>query len=400
MPVYSVSHVVSRIKKILLSDDLLQDVWIRGEISNISRPGSGHTYFTLRDDSTSLRSVMFRYSLGIGAHLLEEGSSVVVHGRLAVYEVRGDVQCIVDMVQPEGLGELNVKLEKLKLKLDAEGLFETSRKRALPDYPKRIGVVTSPSGSVWRDIQTVVNRRYTLAELVLAPTPVQGESAVDGILDAFRALDNISSIDVVILARGGGSLEDLWPFNDESVARAVFGSRAPVISGVGHETDTTVVDMVADCRVSTPSAAAEMAVPDQKDLSFAFVSSRRAMSLNVSNKLNLAHEVVFGISNRLNSCRPDLDGERIRIDELLRSSAKYIMQDIQFKRERTDGLCRRLKSLSPDSTLRRGYAVVQPKIYGVPVLSDVGQISIGDSVNVKLAKGGFEAEVLSVDHSG
>ena len=395
MAVYSVSQIVSYLRDILARDLLLQDMWVRGEVANLSRPGSGHSYFSLRDGSTSLRCVMFRTALGVGADLLSDGSAVVAHGRVAVYEVRGDLQFVVDVVQPEGLGELQMRLEQLKLKLQNEGLFGSSRKRALPEFPRRVGVVTSPSGAVWPDIQTVVRRRYPLVELVLAPTPVQGDGAVEGIADALSALDRVSDLDVVILARGGGSLEDLWPFNEEAVARAIFASRAPVVSGVGHETDTTVADMVADHRAPTPSAAAEMAVPDRTELSSALLASRQAMSISVSNQVGSSHNAVAGLLARLGRVRPDLDGMRLRVDELLGSVAKHLRRDVALRSERTGSLSRRLESLSPRDTLRRGYAIVQSQADAPDVVSDSAQVSVGATVDVTLARGGFGAEVIA-----
>ena len=322
MAVYSVSQVTSYLRDILTQDALLQDLWVRGEVANLARPGSGHSYFSLRDADTTLRCVMFRGASG--AELLSGGSAVIVHGRVSIYEARGDLQLIADIVQPEGAGELQLKLEQLKLKLEAEGLFEPSRKRPLPAFPQRMGVVTSPSGAVWQDIQTVVQRRYPLVELLLAPTAVQGDGAVESIADAFGALDHIPDVDVVIVARGGGSLEDLWSFNEEAVARAIFKSRAPVISGIGHETDLTIADMVADRRAPTPSAAAEMAVPDRLELYSTLQASRQALSLGVSNQLQPSQETLAHLEPRLRRSRPDLDSLRLRVDDLLRSTLMHL----------------------------------------------------------------------------
>ena len=232
MAVYSVSQVIGYLGDVLAQDALLQDLWIRGEVANLARPGSGHSYFTLRDSSGTLRCVMFRRARG--AELLSNGAAVVAHGRVSIYGVRGELQLIADIVQPEGVGELQMRLEQLKLKLETEGLFEPSRKRPLPAFPRKVGAVTSPTGAVWQDIQTVIGWRYPLVELLLAPTAVQGELAAQGIVDAFDALNEVPDVDTVIVARGGGSLEDLWPFNEEAVARAIFSSRAPVISAIAR----------------------------------------------------------------------------------------------------------------------------------------------------------------------
>ena len=251
--------------EILREDPVLQNVWVRGEVGNLTRSAAGHSYFSLRDAGATLRCVMFRGG-GVGADLIEEGSAVIAHGRVALYEPRGDLQLIADVVQPEGVGELQLKLEELKMRLEKEGLFEESRKRPLPRFPVRVGVVTSPTGSVWHDIQNVTSRRYPAVELVLAPALVQGNEAVPTIVAAFDALEHLDDIDVTIVARGGGSLEDLWPFNEEDVVRAIFKSGVPVVSAIGHETDYTIADLVADVRAPTPSAAAELVMPDQAEL--------------------------------------------------------------------------------------------------------------------------------------
>ncbi len=397
MAVYSVSQVMTYLRDVLTQDPVLQDVWVQGEVANLARPGSGHSYFSLRDADATMRCVMFRG--GSGPELLANGGAVFAHGRVSVYEVRGDLQLVVDIVQPEGVGDLQLKLEQLKLKLEKEGLFEPSRKRPLPSFPRRMGVVTSPSGAVWQDIQTVVRRRYPLVELLLAPTAVQGDGATHGIVDALQALDLMSDVDVVLLARGGGSLEDLWPFNEEAVARAVFASRAPVITGVGHETDVTLADLVADRRAPTPSAAAEMAVPDRLELAGRIVQFQQAITAGVSDRLRELQVALSYMGPRLLRGRPDLDGLRLRVDDLLRSVARLLRHDIEVRSERTDGLFMRLEALSPDDTLRRGYAIVQKQTEAA-VVSDSDQVAAGDLVRVTLARGGFGAEVGSTHSDG
>lgn len=392
MAVYSVSQVTSYLRDILDQDAVLQNVWVQGEVSNLARPGSGHSYFSLRDANTTLRCVMFRGAAG--AELLTDGSAVIVHGRVSIYEVRGDLQLIADIVQPEGAGELQLKLEQLRLKLETEGLFEPARKRPLPAFPRRVGVVTSPSGSVWHDIQTVSERRYPLVELLLAPTAVQGDGAAESIVDALGTLGGTPDVDVVIVARGGGSLEDLWPFNEEAVARAIFKSQAPVISGIGHETDVTIADMVADRRAPTPSAAAEMALPDRRELYSAVHASQQALSFAIDNQLRPWQETVGHLQPRLRRSRPDLDGLRLRVDDLLRSTAAHLRNRVAIQLERSEGLRLRLESLSPKETLRRGYAIVQTQP-DTAVVTNSAQVRAQDVVQVTLARGGFEAEVSS-----
>jgi len=397
MPVYSVSDLTGYLRGVLERDALLQDIWVGGEVANLARPASGHSYFTLRDTGASLRAVMFRSAHG--AELLSNGEAIVAHGHVSVYEVRGEVQLIVDIVQPEGVGELQLKLEELRLRLEAEGLFEPSRKRPLPEFPQRVGVVTSPSGAVWRDIQNVAARRYPLVELLLAPTAVQGDAAVAGIVEAVEALNRIDEIDIVIVARGGGSLEDLWPFNEEAVARAVYASRSPVISGVGHETDNTITDMVADHRAPTPSAAAEMAVPDRMELVSRLMVSEQDLTTSVLGHLRAKRDTLPQLLPRLRRGSPDLDSLRMRIDDLLSSATKSLPRLTRAGTERIESLRMRLEALSPQGTLRRGYATVQTTADSAAVV-DAARLKAGEEVLVTLARGGFGAEVTSTHGAG
>ena len=393
MAVYSVSQVTSYLKDLLERDNLIQDIWVSGEVANLARPGSGHTYFTLRDANGSLRCVMFRNASG--AERIDAGAAVIAHGRVSVYEIRGEVQLIVDIVQPEGAGELQLKLEQLKLKLENEGLFEQSRKRELPVYPARVGVVTSPTGAVWHDIQTVISRRYPLTELLLAPTPVQGDAATSGIVEAFQVLNQTPEVDVIILARGGGSVEDLLPFNEEPVARAVYASRAPVISAIGHETDFTIADMVADQRAATPSAAAELAVPDREQLVTTILVAGHSLNASVSGHMSAKSDPVRQMRLRVDRRAPALDTLRMRVDDFLRTAAVHLTHNLEIKAERFDGLQARLESLSPLDTLRRGYAIVQKKSDGV-VIGNESQVDAGDSIGITLHQGNLEAEVTDV----
>ncbi|MBM3948213.1 MAG: exodeoxyribonuclease VII large subunit [SAR202 cluster bacterium] len=394
MPIiYPVSKVTRYLRDLLASETLLQDLWVSGEVSNFTRAASGHCYFSLRDATSTLRCVMFRTSSS-GSQHLKEGAAVIIHGRVAIYEARGDLQVIADIVQPEGVGELQLKLEALKLKLQQEGLFEPSRKRELPRFPKRAGVITSPTGAVWHDIQTVVRRRYPLVELLLAPTPVQGDTAAPGIVEAFEAMNRIQDVDLVILARGGGSAEDLGPFNEEAVARAIFSSRAPVISAVGHETDFTIADLVADLRAPTPSAAAETAVPDQAELLDAIGASARALNAGVAAFLVDGRGDLERLELRLQRAPPDMDSLRQRVDELLKTASIHARNAIGLSKAQADGLQQRLASLSPVDTLRRGYAIVQAA-KNWEIVGDAAQVAAGEAVNVTVSRGGFDATVTS-----
>ena len=390
MAVFTVSQVTRYIKESLERDALLADLWVSGEVSNHTRSSAGHSYFSLKEANTVLRCVMFRG--GSGHEHLAAGAAVSCHGRISIYEARGDLQCIVDLARPEGMGERYLELERLIVKLESEGLFEPSRKRPLPTFPQRLGVITSPTGAVWHDIQTVVGRRYPLTELALAPCLVQGDTAAPSIVEAFAAINAEPDIDAVILARGGGSAEDLWPFNEEAVARAVYGSRPPVISAVGHETNTTVADMVADVRAATPSAAAELAAPDWRVLAARIAQNGQALYQGVQQELALRTADVRDCLDAIERRAPDIDTHRQRVDDLLAGLVMRLENSLAMHRQRVSGLDQRLGALDPSDVLRRGYAVVSREDTGDTLL-DAGQVSAGDAVNVRLHRGGFGARV-------
>ncbi|HNO66739.1 MAG TPA: exodeoxyribonuclease VII large subunit, partial [Tepidiformaceae bacterium] len=256
----SVSAVVSFLREVLEANEFFSDLWIQGEVSNYSRSQVGHRYFSLKDPQAALRTVLFRDNMA--GFQLKDGERVLAHGRITIYPQRGELQFVADFVRPEGVGILAAKFEELRLRLEAEGLFDPARKRPLPRFPHRIGLVTSPTGAVLQDIRNVLTRRWPLATVILAPALVQGAQAAGQVAAALRQLAREPDLDLAIVARGGGSAEDLAAFNDEGVARAIYGFPVPVISGVGHESDVTIADMVADLRAPTPSAAAERAAPD------------------------------------------------------------------------------------------------------------------------------------------
>ena len=390
MPVYTVSQVTRYIKESLERDALLADLWVSGEASNVARSAAGHTYFSLKEENTLLRCVMFRGGSG-GEHILD-GSAISLHGRMSVYEVRGDLQCIADIARPEGMGERSLELERLKIQLEAEGLFEPSRKRPIPLFPQRVGVITSPTGAVWHDIQNVVGRRYPLVELVLAPCQVQGDNAAPTIIEAFEAMNAEPDIDVVILARGGGSAEELWPFNEEGVARAVYASRIPIISAVGHETNTSVADMVADLRAPTPSAAAEMAVPDSLELYERIIFNARTLYQSMTQELaDRASSVQWSLS-RIELRKPETSSRRQQVDDLLQGLALRLSNVLALHKERLVGLNQRLGVLDPASVLRRGYAAVSRVDTGGTV-SDASQVADGDAIRVRVYQGEFGATV-------
>ena len=390
--IYSVSQLSSHTRQTLERDSVLQDLWVSGEVANLARPGSGHSYFSIRDGKATMRCVMFRNSRGM--HFLDNGAAIILHGRVSIYEQRGDLQIIADIAQPEGVGELQLKLEQLKLELEQQGLFDESRKRELPRFPKKIAVVTSPTGSVWHDIQNVVRRRYPLVELSIAPAPVQGEDAAPAIAESLQAAGSEPDVDVVIVARGGGSLEDLWAFNEEAVARAIFACPVPVVSAVGHETDYTIADLVADLRAPTPSAAAELVVPDKTELMAFAVAAAQSMDASITRRLSAGIDTTRQLDGRLHNALPDLDALRMQIDDRLKSARRTLAHLMTLNAERVQGLRLRLDSLSPRDTLRRGYAIVQRKDDG-SVISASGQVDSGDDIDITLTDGELKAKVTS-----
>jgi len=391
-PVWTVAALNRRVRTVLDSDETLQDVWVAGEVSNLSRPASGHVYFTLKDSEASLRCVMWR-EIAARQILPREGQSAEVHGRISLYEAGGMYQLYADGLRPVGEGELYARFVALKAKLEAEGLFAAERKRALPAWPRRIAIVTSPSGAALQDVLNVLARRYPLAEAVLAPTSVQGEQAPAEIVAALaRALR--ACPDVILLVRGGGSLEDLWAFNDEGVVRAVAASTVPIVAGVGHETDFTLVDFAADHRAPTPSAAAEVATPDraelQGELSALTVRLSRATQALIRERRSGLGESAAHL--RAQSPRARLDSARQRADELERRLREAVRLAVQRRAADVQQLVQLLRSVSPFAVLQRGYALVTRQDDGTVVRSP-RQAPVGSQVQVRLAHGGLRARV-------
>ncbi len=390
MQVYAVRQVATHLKELVESDLFLSDLWISGEVSNLRRYPSGHLYFSLKDADAALTCVLFKGDNK--GFQFEDGDQVVAHGRVSFYEARGDLQFIVDFVQPEGVGALQAEFERLKARLQEEGLFDEARKRPLPRFPRRIGVATSPAGAVFHDICQVMERRWPLAEVALAPTAVQGPEAVPGIVAAIAALNEQPDIDVIIVARGGGSLEDLWSFNDEAVARAIFGSLRPVVSGVGHETDTTIADYVADVRAPTPSAAAELVAPDRTEVSVRLSVAAGTLLSHVQRLTADGRTGVGTAVGRVERAAPDVNRERQRTDELTRSAQATIEGLVRGFQKGLHGFHLALRSLDPYATLQRGYALVQRD---GRVVNTVAGTKVGERLNVRVRDGDFPVRVDS-----
>ena len=388
--VYSVTQVADYLKDKLESDGLLARLTVQGEVANLRQPPSGHCYFSLREQRNSIRCVMFRGRGRSGQEHLAEGQEVLVGGSFTFYAQGGEANLQVTAVMPVGAGALALELARLRQMLESEGLFEASRKRPLPAFPQVIGVVTSPGGAVWQDIQNVTRRRYPLAELRLSPTAVQGEGAEAGIARAIGRLNDEGRAEVIIVARGGGSLEDLWCFNAEAVARAIFASGIPVISGVGHETDHTIADDVADRRAPTPSAAAELATPNRSQLLANVFAGRQQLAALMLGRVDRQRSRVEGLRERARRQAPEVSRWRRQVDELAERATAAAQRRGELRRREVATLEARLAALNPAATLRRGYAVVRRAGDGA-VLTAPGQTSDGDLLGITLAGGILEA---------
>ncbi len=386
-----VSDLNRRVRALLDADATLVDVWVEGEVSQPSFPPSGHCFFTLKDAASQVRAVIFREELARASVRPEHGMQVICHGRVRAYEPQGTYQLYVASITPAGAGDLHQRYEALRVKLAAEGLFGDERKRPLPRWPRRIGVVTSPVGAVWRDIGNVMRRRYPFAELVLSPTIVQGATAAGAIVRALHRIYATERIDVVILARGGGSLEDLWSFNDEKVVRTVASAPMPIIVGVGHESDVTLSDFAADVRAPTPSAAAEQAVPDATQFTAIVGRLRDRASAAILGRLAAQQRYVAEEGRALARLRPDVTAARQRAADLVDRSHRALTSRTARERASLAGLADSLRALSPAATLDRGYAVA--RLADGTIVRDPIQAAVGDPLNVTVARGTLSTRV-------
>ena len=390
---YTISQLTAHISRLIDDDPALGDLWVEGEISNFSRASSGHCYFTLKDAGSQIGCVMWRSVAERQRYLPTGGDLVRVHGRVGVYEAGGRYQLYVDKIQPAGVGNLYLEFEQLKARLEADGLFDPQRKRPLPRFPRCIGVVTSPTAAALRDILNVLSRRYPLASVLLSPTQVQGDAAPPQIVAALGALNEQNDVDVIIVARGGGSLEDLWAFNDEQVARAVAASRIPIICGVGHETDFSLADFAADARAPTPSAAAELVAPDCAELRAQTMGQAAALTTVLQGAIEERRWHLAEQSRALKHLSPtvQLVQSRQRVDDLLGRAGAAARHNLTLRRERVGGLAGRLVGVSPLGTLERGYAVVRRQETGT-VVQSASQVAAGDALAIRVADGEFDAE--------
>ena len=390
--ILTVTQVNKYIKSVFDADLNLQSVFISGEISNFVNHRSGHYYLTLKDDGAEIKSVMFRSANAKLKFLPENGMKVVCKGRISVYETSGAYQLYIDNMIPDGSGALNLAFEQLKERLEKEGLFDSAHKKPVPEYPKKVGVITSPTGAAVQDIKNVLSRRYPLAEMIFYPALVQGDGAADDIVNAIKYFNKFNLADVLIVGRGGGSIEDLWAFNEEALARSIYESDIPVISAVGHETDFTICDFVADLRAPTPSAAAELAVPDistelrrlnnQKslllNLSLSYTDNLRIMLSVLNNQLEKRSPQTF-----VNDYRVRCDKAEIKIEN---SAAAFLLES----RKNFSAVCAKLDALSPLKIMSRGFAAVSKN--GEAVISSTKLVK-GDKINVVFSDGKINCTV-------
>lgn len=427
--ILTVSELTSLVKATL--EDSFFDIWVEGEIYNLRIPTSGHAYFILKDNSSQIRAVLFRSSSRSVRFIPKDGLHVICRGRISVYDVRGEYQIIVDYMEPKGVGALLMAFEQLKERLSKEGLFDESRKRPIPLFPKKIGIVTSPTGAAVRDILKVIERRFANVEIVIAPASVQGEKAAQEIAEAIADLNTFDDIDVIIAGRGGGGIEDLWPFNEEIVARAIYNSRIPVISAVGHEVDYTIADFVADLRAPTPSAAAEMVVRNKEDVQRHVEMLYSRLIFAKKTFFDKKKEKVLTLSRRIFSPERDINRYMQRLDDIdvrMSVSIQRIIKDrrnnvvsllkgiysfspaqnILLKRHKLEAhissiqknisrlitgktslfhiAAARLDSLSPLSILSRGYSITS-KLPSRAIVKSYREVQSGEKVSVRLHEG-------------
>ncbi len=390
---WSVAELTHRIRRLLEGEVSFADLWVEGEVSNFSRGPSGHLYFSLKDAQAQIGCVVWKSTARRLLYLPRNGEAVLVHGKLGLYERGGRYQIHVDHIEAAGVGRLDAEFRRLKARLEAEGLFDAARKRPIPQRPRTIGLVTSRGAAALRDVLNVLRRRYPLVRLLLSPTPVQGDEAPPQIVAALRRLDARDDVDLILVVRGGGSLEDLWAFNDERVARAIAAARHPVIAGVGHETDFTLADFAADLRAPTPSAAAEMATPDAAALRQELEAAEARMVRAMHRRLEEADRHLTALTAALERERPHrrIAEAQQRLDELLLRGERALRHRLEIARHRLEAEEAHLEALNPRAVLRRGYAIVR-RDDGRPIPA-AAQVAEGECILIQWHDGRRHAKV-------
>jgi exodeoxyribonuclease VII large subunit len=436
--ILTVTELTTTIKSLL--ESAFGFLWVTGEVSNLRQPRSGHVYCTLKDETSQIRAVVFRQTMRNIGFDFEDGMNIVCRGRLSIYQQRGEYQLIIDAAEPRGLGALQMAFEQLKKRLEEEGLFDPSRKKNIPFLPRRIGIVTSSTGAAIRDILNITKRRYPSVDILIAPVRVQGMEAPPEICEAIATLNAIEDVDVIIVTRGGGSLEDLFPFNDERVARAIFESKIPIVSAVGHEIDFTIADFVADLRAPTPSAAAELVVPIKKELTdtvrnlrLRMINGNQRMNQRLNERVSFYDERIKDPRRRIEDLRMSVDDlseklvtgcrygfdERgrqltynggllnlmnpltkvhnnvLKIDAMKRDVVTGFRQIISGLKQRLEKNMALLDILSPFAVLERGYGIVRNVTNGT-IIKNISDVAVGNDVSVTVPSGSFNALVTKI----
>lgn len=390
--ILSVSDLTRLTKELLETSFPL--FWISGEISNFTRAASGHWYFSLKDERAQVRCVMFKGRNSLVGSLPREGDLIEARATVTLYEARGDFQLTIEFLQPAGLGKLYEAFEQLKQRLQAEGLFEASRKKPIPANPQRIGVVTSPDAAALRDVLTAIRRRYPGMAVIIYPTPVQGKGSAELIAQAIQLADERQEVDTLLICRGGGSIEDLWSFNEEVVARAIAACRLPTMSGVGHETDFTIADFVADLRAATPTAAAELACPDQSQLRQLVEQSRLQLMRTMQSLLRQHAQTLDYLSRRLVSPMQQLQQQKQSLQQWQHRLQLAVQQLLQARRRKLEHYAASLQQLNPHQVLARGYAIVQQQ--NGHAVTDASQLEAGEQLQLTLHRGQAQVVVANV----
>ncbi len=384
--IYTVSELTKYIRMLL--EDSFPTAWVEGEISNFILHSSGHMYFSIKDSAAVLKCAMFKRSNERLAFRPKDGMKVICFGKVSVYEARGDYQLIVEEIEPKGIGALQLKFEELKKRLSKEGLFEAAHKVPIPYLPTRVGVVTSPTGAAIKDILNIARRRFSNVEIIINPVRVQGDGAAEEIAEAIRLFNRLQDIDVMIVGRGGGSLEDLWAFNEEAVARAIYASDIPVISAVGHEIDYTISDFVADFRAPTPSAAAELVIPRKEDLASAVSGLKQRLKTVLISRVNILREKLATLKESYIMRQPlnIIVQHEQRVDDLRRVMATEITHMVEMAGENFKLLAGKLGALSPLAILTRGYSVTM-RLPERAIIKDSRELKADDIIETKLGRG-------------
>ena len=392
--IYKVHEITQILQGILQSEPILQDLWLEGEISNLGRPSSGHVYFTLKDNNSQIQCAIFRTAASRLRFPMQNGDAVLVNGRLSIYDARSQYQIIGERVVPAGVGELQLAFERLKEQLAAEGLFDPIHKKPLPKFPQKIGLITSATGAAIRDILRMLQKRYPAVEVLLFPTLVQGEDAAGEIAHAIACMNRLPGIDLLIVGRGGGSIEDLWAFNEEVVARAIFASHIPTVSAVGHETDVTIADLAADHRAPTPSAAVENIVPDQEELCQQLIAIRNSLVRSTAGRIDAVRTKLENIQSRIPATHRIDAINRLRqgVDQLDIRGQRAAGQQLSGKRRAWQVAAAQLDTLSPLATLARGYSICKDSSGNT--VTDAAQVHVGEEVHLRLSRGQLACRVL------